>query len=175
MLQGEKTSIRNIRSSDLDTLIQGWGNLSTRGDYFPLSILNETTIRQRFQENGFWTEGGGHMVIVDGQDQVVGVIFFLTPNPFLAYVEVGYILFDTAARGNGHTSEALALFAKFLLDSKQISKVLLNIHPDNIASRKIAEKNGFVSEGIDRQAIFLGGQYSDAERFVLYRDAVNVV
>ncbi len=170
MLKGEKAIIRNIRSSDLEVLIQKWGDLSTRGEYFPLNILNEATIKQRFQENGFWSEGSGHMAVTDTENHIVGVIFFFTPNPFLSYIEVGYILFDTAERGKGYMSEALSLFSTFLLSSKQISKILLNIHPDNIGSRKVAEKNGFVSEGIDRKGVFMGGQYQDIERFTLCRD-----
>ncbi len=170
MLKGEKTAIRNIGSGDLGLLIQKWADLSARGDHFPLSILNETTIKKRFQDNGFWSESGGHMVIVDLEGRIVGVIFFMIPNPFLSYLEVGYILFDAGDRGKGYTSEALGLFSQFLLSSKQISKILLNINPGNTGSRKVAEKNGFVSEGLDKKAVFLNGEYRDVERFALYRE-----
>ncbi|MFL0810914.1 MAG: GNAT family N-acetyltransferase [Agarilytica sp.] len=170
MLKGEKIFLRNIQSKDLDALVELWGNLSSRGEYFPLTIFNETTLKQRFSENGFWGEAGGHMLIVDSRDEIQGAIFYFQPNPFLAYVEVGYILFHPDSRGKGYTSEALALFSKFLFEVKQISKILLNIDPANAGSKKVAEKNGFVLEGVDRKAMYRNGQYLDVERYVLLRN-----
>ncbi len=172
MLQGENIFLRNIQSADIDTLVQLWGNLGARGDFFPLTILNETTIKQRFAENGFWSEAGGHMLIVDKSAEIQGAIFFFKPNAYVAYVEVGYILFHPNNRGKGYVSEALALFGRFLFESKQISKILLNIDPNNIGSKKVAEKNGFVLEGRDQQAVYRDGRYLDTDRYVLLRESV---
>ncbi len=172
MLQGENIFLRNIQSSDIDTLVQLWGNLEARGEFFPLTILNETIIKQRFSENGFWGEAGGHMLIIDPHEDIQGAIFFFKPNAFVAYLEVGYILFHPNNRGKGYVSEALALFSRLLFETKQISKILLNIDPKNIGSQKVAEKNGFVLEGRDQQAMYRNGAYHDLDRYILLREPV---
>lgn len=169
MLKGKKIALRNIQSKDLDALIALWGDLSVRGDFFPMTVMNETTIKKRFADNGFWGDTNGHMLIVDSEDKITGAIFFFSPNPYISYIEVGYILFKSEYRGLGYVSEALSLFSKYLFYTKQIPKILLNIDPDNIGSRKVAEKNGYVLEGRDKNAIFQNGEYLDLDRFVLYR------
>ncbi len=169
MLKGKTITLRNIQSKDLEQLIELWGDLSVRGEFFPLAIINETTIKQRFAENGFWGESGGHMLIIDPQGEISGAIFFFSPNPYISYIEVGYILFKQEDRGKGYTSEALSLFTDFLFYTKQIPKILLSIDPDNTGSRKVAENNGYVLEGQDKKAYYQNGEYLDVDRFARYR------
>lgn len=171
MLKGEKISLRNIQSKDLAELVELWGNLSVRGDHFPLTVMNEALIKQRFAENGYWGEAAGHMLMIDSRDEIQGAIFYFQPNPFMSYLEVGYIIFHPEARGQGFTSEALSLFSQFLFETKQISKILLNIDPNNNGSRKVAENNGFILEGRDQQAMFRNGTYLDVDRYILLRNA----
>ena len=49
----------------------------------------------------------------------------------------------------------------------------LNIHPDNTASKKVAEKCGFSFEGIMRGCSFQHSEYHDLEVWTLIRDETS--
>ena len=51
----------------------------------------------------------------------------------------------------------------------------LNIHPENVASKKVAEKCGFIFEGIMRDCWFHQGEYQDLEVWSLLRDEATPI
>lgn len=170
LAKGNNIGIRLIRSQDIETLLGLWENLESRGEYFPHTVFTENTLRQRFQADGFYSEQGGQCLICRLSDQaIVGNVFFFRPNVFYQYLEIGYILFDPAARGKGYCSEAVSLLSGHLFKTRQINKLLLSIHPDNAASRRVAEKCGYTLEGVDRQAAYSDGAFMDLERYSLLR------
>lgn len=61
----------------------------------------------------------------------------------------------------GFSSEALELFVDFLFKSKQINRLEIETDVNNIGSKRIAEKCGFVVEGIKKQSCFINGRYRD--------------
>lgn len=170
MLSGAKITLRVLKSNDLDKYINCWTSLSARGHYFPQVVFNEVYWKKRFAENGLWGDDSGHMAIVNVNDEIIGAIFFFKPQLFFSYLEIGYIIFSEDERGKGHTTEAVKLFCKYLFDTKPINKLVLNINPDNVASKSVAQKCLFRSEGIDRGATFSHGEYCDIERFGILRN-----
>jgi ribosomal-protein-alanine N-acetyltransferase len=66
MLQGESVRLRTVRAKDLDALIESWGEMRARGRYFPQGVFTETELRRRFQDNGFWSENGGWLMLENG-------------------------------------------------------------------------------------------------------------
>ncbi len=61
--------------------------------------------------------------------------------------EIGYYV-DRAYEGRGIVSRATGMVIDFSLNELKMSKLLIRAHQANIASRKVAEKNGFRLEGI---------------------------
>lgn len=169
MLEGQGIRLRTVRANDLESLIQRWGDLRARGDYFPHTVLTETELRRRFQDNGFWHDNGGWLIIETPEGRMVGTILFFLPNPFYHYYEIGYIVFAAEDRGHGYTSEAVRLLAGYLFNNKRVNKLLLSLDPDNDGSRRVAEKNGFSLEGVDREGVFIRGGFRDMQRYSLLR------
>jgi ribosomal-protein-alanine N-acetyltransferase len=64
--------------------------------------------------------------------------------------------------------------SEYLFAVKRINRLQLNIHPDNAASRRVAEKAGYTSEGLMRGAWFHGGKYHDLEIWSVLRDEFRV-
>ena len=67
-------------------------------------------------------------------------------------------------------AEAVILFSDFLFRSKNIFRIQLQIEPDNIASRRTAEKAGFTMEGILRQCLVTRGKPRDMVMYSLLRE-----
>ncbi|MGW4793667.1 GNAT family N-acetyltransferase [Nonomuraea sp. NPDC004297] len=68
--------------------------------------------------------------------------------------EVGYMTAPWA-RGNGYAGEAVLAIARWLFERHGFSRLQLRAAPANTASQRVAEKAGFVREGVARAS--LGG------------------
>lgn len=53
MLAGRDIQLRPVRETDLDAVYAAHTDIASRGRYFPLGIVSESTFRREFAENGF--------------------------------------------------------------------------------------------------------------------------
>ncbi|HEX8497899.1 MAG TPA: GNAT family protein [Actinomycetales bacterium] len=65
--------------------------------------------------------------------------------------EVGYWAVP-AHRGRGHTTAAVELFSRWLLSEQGFERIELRAAVGNVASQRVAQKAGFLQEGILRNA-----------------------
>ncbi len=170
MIKGEEINLRVVQERDLDTLFHFWSDITNRGDFFPIFLSSEQQFKKKFQETGFWNEEYGRLLITDQDDRMLGTIWYFKSIPYFDALEIGYILFDQDSRNKGMMTEALSLFVRFLFETKKIHRLQLTVVVGNTASKRVAEKCGFTSEGIARKAIFLKGNNVDLEWFSLLRD-----
>ena len=68
----------------------------------------------------------------------------------------------TDAVGQGVATLAARRCARFAFDDAGLRRLHLHHHVDNIGSQRVAEKTGFVREGLHRQVAMLHGQPIDA-------------
>ena len=163
MIVGDKITLRLIREPDLEALYEHMANLASRGDYFPLGLMSEPRLQSRFAENGFWDPEEGMLLMVTGSDEIVGEIEFFPITSYLQGYELSYQIFGQGHTGKGYTTEAVTLLTSYLFRRKRINRIQLNIHPDNLASKRVAEKSGFKFESVMRQCWFHNGEYHDLE------------
>jgi ribosomal-protein-alanine N-acetyltransferase len=169
MLRGQRISLRPIKQADLDELYDHHVEIATRGSFYPLGVMSETTFRKRFDDNGFWDREEGTLVIVDGDGRIVGEIEFFRAGTYWDAYELAYHLYDPTAAGKGYTTEAVQLLADYLFANKARHRLQLIILPGNAASRRIAEKCGFQLDGTIRQPFFHGGENVDVLMYSLLR------
>jgi RimJ/RimL family protein N-acetyltransferase len=89
-------------------------------------------------------------IIVEGQ--LVGEIFLHdigADRPDSALV--GYALFGPQFRGQGFGTEALRLLISEVAGGSELNELVVITAADNVSSRRIAEKNGFVESGLARE------------------------
>ena len=67
--------------------------------------------------------------------------------------EIGYLLL-TAYRSKGIMTEAVRQICKVSFSELDIIRITGLVYAPNIASRKVLEKNDFVQEGLQRNAVF---------------------
>jgi RimJ/RimL family protein N-acetyltransferase len=169
VLTGEVISLRPVSQSDLDQLYRFHIDIRNRGDFFPLGIASETVFKRRFQETGLWSDAEGMLVIVDAADTVLGHIEFYRTLGYLDELELSYQLYSREHDRKGIVSEAVQLLTDYLFASKKFNRIRLIIHPDNAASRRVAEKCGFRHEGTARGAWFHQGRSHDVEVYAVTR------
>ena len=161
MLSGRLVRLRPVREKDLDALYDAHIDLRNRGSFFPLGVASESAFRREFAENGFWQKEAGTLVILNAEDEIVGEIEFFKPVNYWDAFELSYRLHDSRFAGRGYITEAVQLLVDYLFATKKQHRIQLVIVPENAASRRIAEKCGFVLEGTARGAFYNDGRNQD--------------
>ena len=169
MLSGERVTLRPIREADLAAFCDAHVDIRNRGEFFPLGVISESVLRQRFAETGFWEREEGTLLIWNHDDEIVGHIEFFKPVSYWDAFELSYQLYDQRHAGHGYTTEAVQLLVDYLFGAKKQHRIHLVIVPGNTASRRVAEKCGFVLEGTARGAFFNGGRNHDVLLYSLLR------
>lgn len=73
MIHGKLIKLRMIKQSDLDEIIEKCSDLTQRGEFLNLNMINEVAYKKDYQENGFWSDEFGAMVITDKEGRLLGV------------------------------------------------------------------------------------------------------
>src|SRR5688572_8347378 len=173
MLKGKSIILRPVHETDLDQLYAYHVDIDNRGDFFPRGILAESVFRKRFQETGFWEKDDGMLLLVSPGDEILGHIEFFKTVNYLDEYELSYQVYAPEQRGKGLTSEAVNLLVRYLFETKRVNRIRLVIDPDNLASRRLAEKCGFKHEGTARGAWYHKGAHRDVEIYaILHQDVI---
>lgn len=170
MLRGDRISLRTVRTADLDDLHGNLSNLDYRGSFFPLGLQSEPAFRRKFEEDGFWGRDEGMLLMVDSSDEVVGEVEFYPITHYLTGFELSYLVFGPDHAGKGFATEAVRLMTAYLFARLRIERVQLAIHPENEASRKVAQKAGYTLESVMRRSWFHRGRFHDLEIWSIIRD-----
>ncbi|WP_329107590.1 GNAT family N-acetyltransferase [Micromonospora sp. NBC_01699] len=102
---------------------------------------------------GRWGRGDGAVfVIADPDDNFAGTMELRLNRDDPAVADVGYLV-APHARGRGYCPAALAAVCAWGFASLGPARIEWRAHVGNDASRRAAEKAGFVVEGINRQGI----------------------
>jgi RimJ/RimL family protein N-acetyltransferase len=173
MLKGKLITLRPVQETDLDQLYTYHCDIDNRGDYYPRGVLAQPAFHKRFQETGFWSKDGGMLVIVSSNNEILGHIEFFKTVNYLDEYELGYQVYVLEHRRKGIMTESVNLLVRYLFEAKQVNRLRLVIHPDNHASRQLAEKCGFKHEGTFRGAWYHKGTHQDVEIYaILHKDVI---
>ena len=83
--------------------------------------------------------------------------------------ETGYWV-RREARGRGVATRALVLLARWALTEKELARFQLRADVENEASQRVAERAGFVREGVLRSSLELKGERRDVVMYSLVRE-----
>jgi ribosomal-protein-alanine N-acetyltransferase len=175
MIKGTSISLRPVLESDLEELYAFHTEIDNRGAFFPRGIRSQVAFQREFHETGLWTKEEGMLVIVDKAGRIIGHIEFYKTLNYLDEYELSYILYTPDSRGQGVMTETVTLMVRYLFETKTMNRIRLVIHPDNAASRRLAEKCGFRHEGTARGAWYNKGKHHDVEIYaILHHDVINM-
>jgi len=120
-------------------------------------------LESTLQRTGLWTDEAGAVAIVDtNSEKLIGTCHFYRSAPCIHGIEIGYVIHSPSNRGKGHASAGLRLISDFLFANRSMFyRQQLLIEVWNTASWKVAERAGFIREGILRSAGFSIGDPAD--------------
>jgi RimJ/RimL family protein N-acetyltransferase len=154
------------RLSDVDAHLQGEDEETARRfGWYPKRSTVETVRAaiQRWQEN--WRTGGNRRAWA-ARDVATGRLLGGC-EVRLQGDGVGEMAYWTAwdSRGRGVASRAARLACDYAFRELGVERMEVQVAPDNLPSRRVAERAGFVEEGIVREGERLGAERGD---MVLY-------
>jgi RimJ/RimL family protein N-acetyltransferase len=106
------------------------------------------------------------VIAARGDDRLLGMIGIIADRHDALRAEIGYWVAPDA-RGRGIATRALGLLAPWCVTSGGFARLDLQAATSNEASLRVAERCGFVREGVMRHAWFRGGGRSDMVLFSL--------
>jgi RimJ/RimL family protein N-acetyltransferase len=120
----------------------------------------ERTWLERYDEG--WADGTqAGFAIVDAEDGAfLGLALLVRIDRDGREAEAGYIV-APEARGRGIAARALRLLTEWALKELGLLRVELRIDEENAASARVADRAGFVREGVLRSVHFKDGARSD--------------
>ena len=80
--------------------------------------------------------------------------------------EIGYML-NTSEQKQGIMYEAIQKIIEFGFNKMKLHSIEANINPENIISKKLLEKAGFIREAYFKENYFFNGRFIDTEIFSL--------
>lgn len=165
MISGKTVNLRLYR--DEEEVIAEFGlynNLAERMLTDHTEIYHPNTRLQTFRDTGFWGKDHGVLVVTTKDDTMMGTISFVRNTEF--ELGIGYRVYRSNDRGKGAMTEALRLFSAYLFETvPYVTRLMIATAHNNTSSRKLAEKCGYIHEGVLRNAYFYRGEMCD---WVLY-------
>jgi len=111
-----------------------------------------------------------HLAIeADDGAAYLGEIALFLRAPEAAEAGIGEIAYVVApvARGRGIATSAVRLLSEWAFAELGLERLQLSIHPQNVASRRVAEKAGYQHEGTLRATKVIRGRRVDSMMFSL--------
>lgn len=94
-------------------------------------------------------------VIIDNMtDEVVGAIFLYNFDWIIAKAEMGFFL-DNNFEGKGIITKSAFHVINYCFSILGLNKIFMRISMENISSKRVAEKSGFVIEGVLRKEFMM--------------------
>ncbi len=157
----ERLFLKNISVDDRDFIYQQFENVHVNKYLFDAEPL--TDISGADEIIGFYTQPEPRLqhrwILVRKTDGLkLGTCGFHCWDKANGCCDIGYDLFPDYW-GNGYMTEALQKILGFARVDMGVKLIHACIYPDNLASIRLAEKNGFVFQGKMQDEVFRGERY----------------
>ena len=154
-LETERLTLRSFREEDVDAMAQLFANPDFMR--FSLGVFTKRKQTVAFIEKVMaWDHAGipsQFAVVPRGDEVIIGYCgFFYHPEHAIEDIEIGYRL-NPDYWSRGLITEAAQAVRDHGFRDWKLSHVISLIHPENIPSRRVAEKNGMK---IEKEITFRG-------------------
>ena len=115
---------------------------------------------------GIWLKEGESELFI-GQITMGGIVFGAMRG-----AHIGYWI-DQNYANQGYTSRAVSLLTNFGLNQLSLHRIEINLRPENEASKRVAEKCGFIFEGVRPRYLHIDGTWRDHLTYVIENPKVK--
>ncbi|MET7419784.1 GNAT family protein [Dactylosporangium sp. NPDC005555] len=176
LLAGDVVRLRQWGEGDVAGLVAAFGDPVMRRYSWRDEPMTEVDAREHL--------AGMEAALLQGEAFHMAVVEAGRPAPLLGGVSVHEIRLDrgTAAvgywlgpqgRGRGAATQAVRLMAGWAFDELGLARLELTCGPDNTASQRVAERCGFVREGLLRSHMPFRGSRRDSLIYGLLRGELH--
>ena len=170
-LESERLLLRQLTLEDADEVFALRGNPENM-QFIPRPILQSkeeaialiNTINSKIETN----EGINWAITEKPNNKLLGFLGHYRIQWENNRSEIGYMLLPEA-QGRGIITEAVKLIVEYGFDHMKMHSLEAVIAPENYASAKVLEKNGFIKEGHLRENEYFDGQYWDSVIYSLLK------
>ena len=172
ILETERLLLRAVSAADTPAMFRIMADPQTMR-YFgsaPMTEIEQATARIADINKAFQArEGVRWAMVLRESGQYIGSCGFWRLVVSHERAEIGYEL-APECWGRGLMTEAVGVVLNFGFATLGLHSIEANIHPDNIGSRRVLEKLGFVQEGYFRENFREpDGRFTDSVVFSLLR------
>jgi RimJ/RimL family protein N-acetyltransferase len=169
LIRYKRITLRHVSEDDLPILTRFASDLEMRGDFSITRLTSPEIVRKRFQETGFSEDRSEKFLISDEHSAVIGDVVHFLAKPYATTRELGWVIYDPVHRQQGYATEAVMALINYLFEAYPIYRLECAVDLTNVPSLRLAERCGFLREGIRRGSLFIKGKYIDDAVFGLIR------
>ncbi len=158
-LETPRLRLRGLQEADVPALHACYGDAESMRywDSPPSADLAETTARLRQSTTADPQWHATFAVTLRDDDRMIGMVNYHGRQPAARRLAVGWIV-ATPWRRQGFTHEAMTALLAHCFQALGTHRIEARIEPENIPSASLAQRLGFVPEGLMRDWTFVGGQ-----------------
>lgn len=162
-LETERLLLRRVAESDYPEIMELRGNAETM-KYIPRPLVTNKQeaidhfkiIDDKIEKN----EGINWAITLKGIPKLIGIIGHYRIQPENYRCEIGYMILPEY-NGKGIVTEAVKVVLEYGFDELQMHSIEGVIDPENKASERVLQKNGFVKEAHFIENEFAQGKFWD--------------
>ena len=163
-LESERLLLRQITSDDVNEVFALRSNPETM-KYIPRPLavtINEAMVHVKMIQDKIETnEGINWAITLKGNPKMIGIIGHYRIRWEHFRSEIGYMLLPEY-QGKGIITEAIQLMIDYGFNEMKMHSLEGIIDPQNTASARVLEKNGFVKEAHLKENEFFDGKFIDS-------------
>ncbi len=170
-LETERLLLRRLDNADVKEVYALRSNPSTM-KYIPRPLVKNdeealehiAMINSKIDSN----EGINWAITLKGNPKLIGIIGHYRIQPQNYRAEIGYMILPEF-NGQGIVAEAIKEVVRYGFDVMELHSIEAVIDPDNLASERVLQKNGFVKEAHILENEFFDGKFIDTVIYSLLK------
>lgn len=171
-IKTERLVLRKFTLDDAKEIYEGFIN---QDDFLYYANKEKRTLEEEIESLNGIDEKYNNLEyynwLITFNNKVIGAIH-LNVNNYNESVEFSYAI-DDRYQGNGYMTEALESIKNFCLNEMKVNRIYGGCEINNIASKKVMEKCGFVYEGTLRNYLKLKDGYHDMYLYSIINERNN--
>lgn len=158
--EGDLENLHRLKS---DPLVWKYSSNNSTNDVDDTRIILENLIKK-------YSEGLNDFqaLFLKNSDEYIGEAGILSLNKKSQRAVIGYNLIPKFW-GRGYATEITAALVKCLFEQLNVERVEALVIEENIASRKVLEKSGFLAEGLLRNFAYIDNNYCNVYYYGMIR------
>ena len=165
----ERLNLRQLMAEDEEDILKlrADESVSRYISRIPYKTIEEARAFITKINNGINEQGWLYWAItLKGQKNVIGTLCLWNFSKDNFRAEIGYEL-RPEFQGQGYGQEAVAAAVALCFNQLKLHSIEAVVYPDNAASIKLLERNGFVREGYFKEKDFFDGKFIDTAIYSL--------